>query len=145
DRRRSAGCRGRSHEDATHDRRTRRRHRDRNQRRTRRPSRGRRRACRHRTGASGPSPRGDPVTFTETPERQERGKAVAALGNTYGSAYFDRAASEGRKATELWSEAGRLGYLGVAVPEEYGGGGGEIGDLAAVCEELAAAGCPLLL
>src|SRR5699024_11582488 len=67
------------------------------------------------------------------------------LGNTYGSAYFDRAASEGRKTTELWSEAGRLGYLGVAVPEEYGGGGGEIGDLAAVCEELAAAGCPLLL
>ncbi|HUQ58687.1 acyl-CoA dehydrogenase, partial [Lentzea sp.] len=37
------------------------------------------------------------------------------------------------------------GYLGVAVPEEYGGGGGGIGDLAAVCEELAAAGCPLLL
>ena len=33
----------------------------------------------------------------------------------------------------------------MAVPEEYGGGGGGIGDLAAVCEELAAAGCPLLL
>lgn len=30
----------------------------------------------------------------------------------------------------------------MAVPEEYGGGGGDIGDLAAVCEELAAAGCP---
>jgi len=85
------------------------------------------------------------VTFTETPERQELRRAVAALGSTYGSAYFDRAAREGRKTTELWSEAGRLGYLGVAVPEEYGGGGGEIGDLAAVCEELAAAGCPLLL
>lgn len=85
------------------------------------------------------------MTFTETPERQELRRAVAALGSTYGSAYFDRAASEGRKTTELWSEAGRLGYLGVAVPEEYGGGGGDIGDLAAVCEELAAAGCPLLL
>lgn len=41
--------------------------------------------------------------------------------------------------------AAGLGYLGVNVPEEYGGGGGGIGDLAAVCEELAAAGCPLLL
>ncbi|MGA9715931.1 MAG: acyl-CoA dehydrogenase family protein, partial [Aeromicrobium sp.] len=50
-----------------------------------------------------------------------------------------------RKTTELWTEAGALGYLGVAVPEGYGGGGGDIGDLAAVCEELAAAGSPLLL
>ena len=40
---------------------------------------------------------------------------------------------------------GKQGYLGVAVPEEYGGGGGGIGDLAAVLEELAAAGCPLLM
>ena len=39
----------------------------------------------------------------------------------------------------------RNGYLGINVPEEYGGGGGGIGDVAAVCEELAAQGCPLLL
>ncbi|WP_164740799.1 acyl-CoA dehydrogenase family protein, partial [Xanthomonas euvesicatoria] len=45
----------------------------------------------------------------------------------------------------LWAEAGKLGYLGVSIPEEFGGGGGDIGDLAAVCEELATAGCPLLL
>ncbi|MBO0841383.1 MAG: acyl-CoA dehydrogenase, partial [Sciscionella sp.] len=47
--------------------------------------------------------------------------------------------------TQLWDEAGKLGYLGVNVAEEYGGGGGGIGDLAAVCEEFAAAGCPMLL
>jgi hypothetical protein len=45
----------------------------------------------------------------------------------------------------LWAEAGKLGYLGVSVPTEYGGGGGGITELAIVCEELAAAGCPLLL
>ncbi|MGA9714520.1 MAG: acyl-CoA dehydrogenase family protein [Aeromicrobium sp.] len=84
-------------------------------------------------------------TFTETTERQELRKAVAALGAKYGRDYFEKAAAEGRKTTELWTEAGALGYLGVAVPEEYGGGGGDIGDLAAVCEELAAAGSPLLL
>ena len=83
--------------------------------------------------------------FTESEERRELRKAVAALGAKYGSDYFLSAAAEGRKTTELWSEAGRLGYLGVAIPEEYGGGGGDIGDLAAVCEELSAAGCPLLL
>lgn len=85
------------------------------------------------------------MMFTETTERQELRKAVAAVGAKYGSQYFDAAARDGRKTTELWTEVGSLGYLGVAVPEEYGGGGGDIGDLAAVCEELAAAGCPLLL
>ncbi|TXL57715.1 acyl-CoA dehydrogenase family protein [Aeromicrobium terrae] len=84
-------------------------------------------------------------TFTETDERKALRKAVAELGAKYGRDYFEQAAKEGRKTTELWQEAGKLGYLGVAVPEEYGGGGGDIGDLAAVCEELAAAGSPLLL
>ncbi|TSD53594.1 acyl-CoA dehydrogenase family protein [Aeromicrobium piscarium] len=83
--------------------------------------------------------------FVESEERQELRKAVRALGKKYGDEYFVAAATDGRKTTELWSEAGRLGYLGVSIPEEYGGGGGEIGDLAAVCEELASAGCPLLL
>lgn len=83
--------------------------------------------------------------FTESDERLALRKAVADLGQKYGRDYFEKAAQEGRKTTELWQEAGRLGYLGVAVPEEFGGGGGDIGDLAAVCEELAAAGSPLLL
>ncbi|RLV56141.1 acyl-CoA dehydrogenase [Aeromicrobium phragmitis] len=83
--------------------------------------------------------------FVESEERRALRKAVRDLGRKYGESYFYAAADEGRKTTELWSEAGKLGYLGVSIPEEYGGGGGEIGDLAAVCEELAAAGCPLLL
>ncbi|MEH3033919.1 MAG: acyl-CoA dehydrogenase [Aeromicrobium erythreum] len=83
--------------------------------------------------------------FTESEERQQLRKAVQSLGAKYGRDYFIKAAAEGRKTTELWAEAGRLGYLGVAVPAEFGGGGGDIGDLAAVCEELAAAGSPLLL
>jgi alkylation response protein AidB-like acyl-CoA dehydrogenase len=85
------------------------------------------------------------TAFAESEERQALRKAVRDLGRKYGRDYFNTAAAEGRKTTELWAEAGKLGYLGVAVPEEYGGGGGEIGDLAAVCEELAATGSPLLL
>jgi len=83
--------------------------------------------------------------FTETEERLALRQAVSDLGKKYGRDYFEQAAKHGRKTTELWEEAGKLGYLGVAVPEEFGGGGGDIGDLAAVCEELAAAGSPLLL
>ncbi|SER44073.1 Acyl-CoA dehydrogenase [Lentzea xinjiangensis] len=85
------------------------------------------------------------MSFVESEERIALRRAVAEFGAGYGHEYFDAKARSGQKTTELWEEAGKLGYLGVAVPEEYGGGGGGIGDLAAVCEELAAAGCPLLL
>ncbi len=85
------------------------------------------------------------MNFVESEERQALRKAVHDLGKRYGHEYYNRIAREGGHTTELWQEAGKLGYLGVAVPEEYGGGGGGIGDLAAVCEELSAAGCPLLM
>jgi alkylation response protein AidB-like acyl-CoA dehydrogenase len=42
-------------------------------------------------------------------------------------------------------KAGKLGYLGVNLPEQYGGGGGGMADLSIVLEELGAAGCPLLM
>src|SRR5205814_4384202 len=58
---------------------------------------------------------------------------------------YVRKAKDGGHTDELWAEAAKLGYLGVSVPVEYGGGGGGITELAIVCEELAAAGCPLLL
>ncbi|WP_394616922.1 acyl-CoA dehydrogenase family protein [Lentzea sp. JNUCC 0626] len=85
------------------------------------------------------------MSFVESEERIALRKAVAEFGAKYGHDYFTAKARAGEKTTELWEEAGKLGYLGVAVPEEFGGGGGGIGDLAAVCEELAAAGSPLLL
>jgi alkylation response protein AidB-like acyl-CoA dehydrogenase len=83
--------------------------------------------------------------FTESDERVALRKAVSELGRGYGHAYYLEKARGGGKTSELWDEAGRLGYLGVAVPREYGGGGAGIGDLAAVCEELCAVGTPLLL
>ncbi|MBV8932997.1 MAG: acyl-CoA/acyl-ACP dehydrogenase [Kutzneria sp.] len=85
------------------------------------------------------------MNFTESQERQALRAAVKDVAARYGHEYFTAKARKGEKTSELWAEVGRLGYLGVAVPEQYGGGGGGIGDLAAVCEELAAAGCPLLL
>ncbi len=85
------------------------------------------------------------IGFTETRERTALRAAVRELANRYGRDYFTAKARAGEKTTEMWAEAGKLGYLGVAVPEEYGGGGGGIGDLAAVCEEFAAAGAPMLL
>ena len=83
--------------------------------------------------------------FAESEERQELRRQVARLAATYGREWFTEKARSGEKTTELWLEIAKLGYLGVNIPEAYGGGGGGIGDIAAVCEELATQGCPLLL
>jgi alkylation response protein AidB-like acyl-CoA dehydrogenase len=85
------------------------------------------------------------TAYGETEERVALRRAVRDLAHGFGREWFTAKARAGEKTTQLWEQAGKLGYLGVAVPEEYGGGGGGIGDLAAVCEELAAAGCPLLM
>ena len=85
------------------------------------------------------------MDFDLTPEQDSCATRCAALGRRYGHEYFVAKAKAGEHTTELWNEAGKLGYLGVNMPAEYGGGGGGITELAIVCEELAAAGCPLLL
>ncbi len=84
-------------------------------------------------------------TFTESEERQELRAQVRKLASGFGREYFAAKARAGEKTTDLWLAIGKAGYLGVNIPEEYGGGGGGIGDCAAVCEELAAMGCPLLM
>lgn len=84
-------------------------------------------------------------TVLETEEHQALRAAVAALGKRYGRDYLTRVVGEGGHPDELWADAAKLGYLGVNLPEEYGGGGGGIAELSIVLEELGAAGCPLLM
>ncbi|GAA1913396.1 acyl-CoA dehydrogenase family protein [Nocardioides hwasunensis] len=84
-------------------------------------------------------------SFTESEERIELRAQVARLAQRFGRDWFVERARAGEKTTDLWMEIAKAGYLGVNIPEEYGGGGGGIGDVAAVCEELAAQGCPLLM
>jgi len=84
------------------------------------------------------------LNFDEGPERRALRAAVADLGQKYGQRYFLEQARTGGDTNQLWAEAGKLGFLGVNLPDEYGGGGG-LGELALVLEELGAAGCPLLM
>jgi Acyl-CoA dehydrogenases len=85
------------------------------------------------------------MDLRETDEQQLLRSSVAAMAAKYGHEYLIDKARTGGKTTELWKEAGDNGYLGVAVPAEYGGGGAGMVELSIVAEEIAAAGCPLLL
>ena len=83
--------------------------------------------------------------FVETPERAALRSSVAAFAAKYGQEYFRQCAREGRKTDEMWLEAGKLGFIGVNLPEEYGGGGAGMYELSIVMEEIAAAGTGLLM
>jgi alkylation response protein AidB-like acyl-CoA dehydrogenase len=72
-------------------------------------------------------------------------KSVAAVTESFGAGYYQDRAKSGGKTTELWEALGDAGFIGVNLPERWGGGGGGITELAVVCEETAAQGCPLLL
>lgn len=79
----------------------------------------------------------------ETEERRALRESVAALVGNYGRSYFQEAAARGGFPDELYAELGKNGFLGVNMPEEWGGGGGGLADLAVVIEETAAHGCPM--
>jgi alkylation response protein AidB-like acyl-CoA dehydrogenase len=83
--------------------------------------------------------------FVETDEQQALRKAVAAMAGGYGQDYYLEKARAGEHTTELWEEAGRLGFIGVNLPEQYGGGGAGMYELALVMEEMATAGSALLM
>jgi alkylation response protein AidB-like acyl-CoA dehydrogenase len=85
------------------------------------------------------------MDFIETDEQQALRKAVAELGKRYGHEYTAPRARSREPLTELWQEAGRSGFIGVNMPEQFGGGGAGMYELAIVGEELNVAGCGLLM
>ncbi len=84
------------------------------------------------------------MEFIESTEHRLIRESVRSIGSRYGHQYYVEQAKNGGKMEELWQELGENGFLGVNTPQEYGGGGTGISELAIVCEELATQGCPLL-
>src|SRR5712691_2141957 len=85
------------------------------------------------------------VDFAESEEHRALRSAVAGIAAKFGPRYYAERAGARRPCAELWRALGDAGFIGVNIPEEYGGGGGGLTELALVCEEIAAAGTPLLL
>ncbi|MCO7218560.1 acyl-CoA dehydrogenase family protein [Klenkia sp. PcliD-1-E] len=85
------------------------------------------------------------MEFAEKPELQALRKTVGQIAARYGSSYYVERAARHEPLTELWADLAEGGFIGINVPEEYGGGGGGLVELAIVCEEIAAQGSPILL
>jgi alkylation response protein AidB-like acyl-CoA dehydrogenase len=77
-------------------------------------------------------------------ERQIR-DAVRGICDGFPEDYARRKHEAGEPPTELWDALAAKGYLGVNLPEEWGGGGLGMTGLATVGEEIASAGKSLLL
>lgn len=85
------------------------------------------------------------MSFIASDEELQIREAVAGIASGFGRAYIRRCVEAGEPPTELWDALAEKGYVGVNIPEAYDGGGRGMTELAAVMEELAFAGCPLLL
>jgi alkylation response protein AidB-like acyl-CoA dehydrogenase len=72
-------------------------------------------------------------------------ETVAGICRDFGRPYMRGRVDAGEPATELWDALASRGYMGVNIPEQYGGGGLGMSALSAVGEESAATGCALLL
>jgi alkylation response protein AidB-like acyl-CoA dehydrogenase len=89
----------------------------------------------------------DTPTLALVPTHEETmlREAVAGIAAKFGAAYIAEKVAAEQPPSELWDALAERGYLGVNIPEEYEGGGQGMTELAAVGEELAMAGCSLLL
>jgi acyl-CoA dehydrogenase len=70
---------------------------------------------------------------------------VRQVARKYGRDYWLACAREGKFTHELWQELAAGGYLGMMIPEEYGGGGLGMREMAVFIEEMGRQGIPLLL
>ena len=71
-------------------------------------------------------------------------ETVRSIARSYGPDYYQQQVDGGGHASELWELLGEKGYLGVHLPEAYGGGGLGLRELGIVIEETAMAGVPLI-
>ena len=63
------------------------------------------------------------MEFTESLHEKELRDAVAAVVRTFGDDYYPRKAAAGEPTDEVWRALGDGGFIGVNIPEEFGGGG----------------------
>ena len=78
--------------------------------------------------------------FEESQELEMIRETAREIASDYDDEYFLEV-SEDRDPTEFWNDCAEAGFLGAAIPQEYGGEGMGFWELSAIVEELCANGC----
>ncbi|SDF39903.1 acyl-CoA dehydrogenase family protein [Halorientalis regularis] len=81
----------------------------------------------------------DESGFAESETHRMMRETAREVASGYGDDYW-RDVSDGMEPTEFWQDCADAGFLGVTVPEEYGGEGMGISELTTIVEELVAHG-----
>ncbi|MFB6283536.1 MAG: acyl-CoA dehydrogenase family protein [Halobacteria archaeon] len=82
----------------------------------------------------------DSEFFGESEEHSFIRKTVEEIAEDYGDEYWYDV-EQGMEPTEFWNDCAEAGFLGTTIPEEYGGEGMGLTELAMIVEELVANGC----
>lgn len=78
--------------------------------------------------------------FELTEDQEQLRKAVRDIAGTFDDGYWAEHDEAGRFPWEFYETFARGGWLGVAIPEEYGGGGQGVLEASLLLEEIAASG-----
>jgi len=80
------------------------------------------------------------MDFAFTPEQESIREAIGKICEQFGDDYWLRKDKEGGFPTELHQALARAGWLGIAMPEAYGGSGLGITEAAVMMQTIAASG-----
>jgi alkylation response protein AidB-like acyl-CoA dehydrogenase len=85
------------------------------------------------------------VDYSDNADHAAIREAVGAVTRSFGGSYYAEHAERREPTDQLWRALGKQGFIGINLPERFGGGGAGLQELALVCEQTAEEGCPLLL
>ena len=83
------------------------------------------------------------MNFEETQEQTLIRESVRKLCSAYPDDYWERHDGEGVYPQDFFDEVASAGWIGIAMPEKYGGAGKGIQEAAIVLEEVAASGAAM--
>ena len=83
------------------------------------------------------------MDFTESEEQKLIRESVRKLCSAFPDEYWEQHDREGKFPDEYFNAMAEAGWLGIAIPEEYGGAGKGLQEAAIILEEVAASGAAM--
>ena len=81
------------------------------------------------------------MDFNLNEEQKMVANSAKEIAEAFGPEYWRQKEEKGEFGDEFWKAISQAGFVGIVIPEEYGGSGGGTTELFIAMEELAANGC----